>query len=104
MKLRPYQIDDLRRIENSFEEDRAILYQAPTGSGKTILFVDLIRSRTEAGERVLILAHTNEIVEQSARALRRSGIDHGIIAAGYPDTKARVQIASVMTLARRRLR
>ena len=33
-----------------------------------------------------------------SKALRRLDIEHGVIAAGYPETTAAVQVASVMTV------
>lgn len=50
---------------------------------------------------MVALVHRDEILEQTSKALTKLGIRHGVIAAGYPETRARVQVASVMTLARR---
>jgi DNA repair protein RadD len=55
--------------------------------------------------RVLVLAHTREIIKQSSAKLFAHGIEHGIIQAGYmtkPDEP--VQIASVQTLWTRAMR
>ena len=63
-KLRPYQLDDLNRICAALNGGAArVLYQAPTGSGKTVLFADLIAQVSEAGLPALVLGHRDEIVQ-----------------------------------------
>lgn len=48
------------------------------------------------------MVHRKELIDQSSRAFKLEGLDHGIIAAGYSQNKSeRVQLASVQTLARR---
>lgn len=41
----------------------------PTGCGKTIVFSKIIENRVLAGERVLVLAHRGELLEQAADKL-----------------------------------
>jgi Type III restriction enzyme, res subunit len=80
---------------------RHILYQAPTGSGKTILFSFVVQNAVARGNRVVILGHRQEIVEQIDAALTALDVPHGITA-GYPETPdAPVQVASTATLVRR---
>ncbi|MBR1234599.1 DEAD/DEAH box helicase [Bradyrhizobium sp. AUGA SZCCT0182] len=98
-QLRRYQLDDLAAINNAFEEDRCVLYQGPTGSGKTVLATEFIRRRCD--RRILVVTHRDEIMRQFSRAFERLDLEHGIIAPGYPETKRRVQLALVMTLSRR---
>ena len=79
-----------------------MLYQAPTGSGKTILFSAVVAGAAARGSRIIILGHRDEIVRQISEALDELGVAHGIIAAGYPELPMfPVQVASVQTLARR---
>ncbi len=102
MKLRPYQIADLNKIERAFAAGKQrVLHQSPTGSGKTVEFTELIGREADDGARVLVLGHRDEIVQQVSGALRMLGIRHGIIAPGYPETGDPVQVASVMSLVRR---
>lgn len=103
MKLRSYQQADIERLRSVFAAGaRSVLYQAPTGSGKTVLFATLVQAAAARGKRVAILGHRQEIVDQISIALEALGVAHGIIAAGQPETPAAyVQIASVHTLARR---
>ena len=100
--LRSYRRDDLNKIIDAFNDGyRGLLYQLATGGGKTIIFVDLIRQISDAGECALVLVHRDEIMQQVSESLMALGVQHGIIAPGYPETAHRVQVASVFTLVRR---
>ena len=44
----------------------------PTGTGKTIVFASVAADQVRAGDRVLILAHRGELLEQAADKLQRS--------------------------------
>src|SRR5262245_33489902 len=103
VQLRPYQESDIANIRARFGGGaRRVLYQAPTGSGKTVLFGRIVAGAAARGNQVCILGHRQEIVDQISEALAGLGVAHGIIAAGHPETPdATVQIASVATLARR---
>jgi DNA repair protein RadD len=100
--LRDYQMSGVTDIRGHFARGaHRVLYQAPTGSGKTILFVFIVMNAVARGNRVVILAHRQEIVDQIGAALTSLGVPHGIIAAGHDETQAPVQVASVATLVRR---
>jgi DNA repair protein RadD len=101
--LRPYQETGVAETRARFADGlQRVLYQAPTGSGKTVLFAYIVANAVSRGNRVFILGHRDEIVTQIAKALTALGGAHGIIAAGYPEEPIfSVQIASVMTLVRR---
>ena len=97
MNLRPYQlaaVDELRRNWRS----RPILV-APTGSGKTIIAVEVIRSAVAIGNSVLFLAHREELIRQAAE---RMPFPVGIIMAENKEQREfPVQVASVQTLINR---
>jgi superfamily II DNA or RNA helicase len=81
---------------------RAVLFVLPTGMGKTFTFVHIAEQAAIKGNRVCIIVHRQELVDQSSRSLHAIGCNHGIIAAGYrQDLRQGVQVASVQTLARR---
>jgi DNA repair protein RadD len=103
MILRDYQEQGIAEIRASFAQGkRRICYAAPTGSGKTILFVHAARKAMEQGHQVAILVHRQELVDQTCEALTAEGIAHGIVAAGYPENSdALVQVCMVQTLVRR---
>jgi superfamily II DNA or RNA helicase len=100
-ELRPYQEDCVARIRDALRRCRRVLLTSPTGSGKTIMFAWLACAVAVHGARIWILGHRQEIVEQVSGALTMFGVEHGIVMAGYPENSAAVQVASVMTLARR---
>lgn len=82
---------------------RSILFVSPTGSGKTTAFTYLIAQLAAAGFSAIILVHRRELAEQAANRLREFGVRFGYIMAGQPsDPCARVQIATVQTLVRRK--
>jgi superfamily II DNA or RNA helicase len=101
--LRDYQKRDLANIKAQFMRGfRHVCYVAPTGSGKTVLFVDLVcRIRATPDQRVAVIVHRGELVDQTASALGAAGIEFGIIAAGYPEKDAPVLLGMVQTLANR---
>jgi superfamily II DNA or RNA helicase len=82
---------------------RSVLLVAPTGSGKTVMFCDMARNHIARGGRVLILVHRQELTQQVSETLTQFDVEHGFIAAGFPDRLAAVNIASVFTLAKRRI-
>lgn len=64
MNLRPYQKEAVQAIETGWEEYKRQLLVLPTGCGKTIVFSQVAKDRTNRG-RVLILAHRDELIEQA---------------------------------------
>ena len=98
--LRPYQLTTNRALWKAFRESDSVLLQAPTGAGKTLMFSHLIAMRREhLSERVVILAHRREIVNQTATKIMDAGLECGIIMAGHaPMPWASVQVGSIDTL------
>jgi DNA repair protein RadD len=102
--LRPYQINDLARLRAQFRNGvRHVCYQAPTGAGKTVTFAEVVAGAIRLGNRVCILAHRDEIIQQISRALDVLGVAHALIVPGCdPATLEHpVTVASVQTLVRR---
>jgi DNA repair protein RadD len=101
--LRPFQATAVTEIRGAFMAGhRRILFVLPTGGGKTYTFVYIAEQAAIRGNRVCILVHRQELVDQASRSLHAIGCEHGIIAAGYrQDLRHTVQVASVQTLARR---
>jgi len=65
--LRDYQINGIDEIINAWTDCRSILFQMPTGTGKTTLFCEIVRKFTEdlyPDKKVLIITHRKELVEQ----------------------------------------
>jgi DNA repair protein RadD len=100
MMLRPYQLEAVDAFEREVAAGRRrVLLVAPTGSGKTVTFCEIIRRYVERGRSVLVISHRREIVQQTSDKLTANGIRHGIIQAGFdPRPMASVQVASISTL------
>lgn len=107
--LRPYQSENKNRIYESWKMHNSVMLQMPTGTGKTRLFVSLLRdihnyaADIKTQIKVLILVHRVELIDQISYELGvRYGLAHGII---HSQDRERpmfpFQIASVQTLNRR---
>lgn len=73
MDLRPYQREAEAAILGEWDAGilRTLLV-LPTGCGKTIVFSKVIEDRVRAGDRVLVLAHRGELLEQAADKLAQA--------------------------------
>jgi DNA repair protein RadD len=101
-RLWDFQETDVGNIRAQFLQGAAkVCYTLPTGGGKTVVFVHIALRAVERGHRVCIIVHRGELIEQTCRALTEAGVAHGVIAAGYPQTDAPVQVAMAQTLANR---
>lgn len=81
--LRPYQKKFIHEIHDDFCNGfRAVLGQGPTGMGKTVVFSCISDGAVRVGNRVLILAHRQELISQTSLALSRFGLYHNIVAPG----------------------
>ena len=103
VSLRPFQATAVAEIRGAYMAGhRRVLFVLSTGGGKTYTFVHIAEQAAIRGNRVCILVHRQELVDQASRSLHAIGCQHGIIAAGYrQDLRQGVQVASVQTLARR---
>lgn len=72
ISLRPYQQQCVDAVLSGFGEFQKQLVVVPTGGGKTIVFSHLAKHFNEQGQRVLILAHRGELLQQAADKLHRS--------------------------------
>lgn len=100
---RPYQAAATVQIRHAYRcGHRSVLFVLPTGGGKTYTFVDIAERAAAKGNRILILVHRSELVDQASRSLHAIGCQHGVIASGYRmDLQPMVQVASVQTLIKR---
>lgn len=103
-ELRPYQQQGRDRIHAEWDAGHTrTLLVLPTGTGKTIVFASVAADQVRAGDRVLILAHRGELLEQAADKLQRStGLVSAVEKAESTclDSWFRVVVGSVQTLQR----
>lgn len=70
MELRPYQNEAKAAVQQHWAQgNKRTLLVLPTGTGKTIVFSKLTEDCVRDGERVLILAHRGELLDQAADKL-----------------------------------
>lgn len=73
MQLRDYQEQARDSIQAQWAAGvKKTLLVLPTGCGKTIVFSKVTEDRVKLGERVLVLAHRGELLEQAADKLEKS--------------------------------
>lgn len=104
--LRPYQQEAKDSIFREWDSTNNVMLQMPTGTGKTVLFSSIIKDihnwmiRTQEYQKVLIIVHRTELIEQTKDKLgKQYHVASGVIAGNYSrDLKPQVQIASIQTL------
>ncbi len=108
-KLYPYQTEAKAKIYKMWTQLRSIMFQMPTGTGKTHLFVSISRDLHEwsvqhkSAVKILFLAHRVELIKQIKEKLGvKYGLAAGMIMANNMEEKYMpYQVASVQTLIRR---
>lgn len=82
-KLYDYQERDLKEIFKTLDEmseGSNILYQLPTGGGKTVIFSEITRRYIEKRQKkVVVLTHRIELSRQTSRMLSGFGVANRII-------------------------
>lgn len=82
-KLYPFQkevVDSIMLKLNSNEENTNILYQLPTGGGKTVIFSNIAKQFIEEKKKkVLILTHRIELCVQTSKQLTALNISNKVI-------------------------
>ena len=104
--LRPYQTEGIRDIFDAWnpltQNLMNVLFQMPTGTGKTTVFSEIVRRARLRHKQVLIVVHRKELVEQIAERLAHFQVDAGIISGSIkPDKDKAVQVATIQTLSKR---
>ncbi|WP_458626521.1 DEAD/DEAH box helicase [Winogradskyella sp. PC D3.3] len=81
--LYDYQIKDLNRIFDVMRdeaEDYNLLYQLPTGGGKTVIFSEIVRRYVEQHQKkVVILTHRIELCKQTSNVLSGFNVKNKVI-------------------------
>ncbi len=106
MTLRPYQLDALDQFRKHYAAGTTkILYDAPTGSGKTTVFCTVVSAAVQKGKRVIVVVFGRKLVDQASKRLDREGVAHGVLMSGHKRyrPKEAVQVCSISTLYSRML-
>jgi superfamily II DNA or RNA helicase len=108
-RLRPYQKKAVAAVVSGYnaQQRRRMLVYLPTGAGKTVIAAHIIKAlcATPGFGKVLFVAHRREIINQTARTIRRQlprlkvRIEQGERTSGG---EGDVTIASVQSLVRRK--
>ena len=98
LTLYPYQQRGLRHVLRRLAAGEHRLYVSqPPGTGKTVLLVRLAALRLKQGW-VLVLEREQDLVEQTARALREEGLEVGMLMQGHRTLDAPVVVATVQSV------
>jgi len=100
--LRPYQTECINAVREGWKEYNRLLIVMATGGGKTVCFSMIAQEEVARGGRVLILAHTDELLEQAIDKLRKSTGIHADKekADQHASPYAQVVVASIQSLSR----
>ena len=107
--LRDYQAEAKDKIYKMWIQKRSIMFQMPTGTGKTRLFASIARDlfdwgvKNKIAVKILILAHRIELINQIDEHIGcKYNLAHALIVSkSIEQKKYTVQIGSVPTLTRR---
>ncbi|MGA9638818.1 DEAD/DEAH box helicase [Flavobacterium sp.] len=82
-ELYAYQQDDIdaifERIDNGPKQHH-LLYQLPTGGGKTVIFSEIVRRYiSKHNKKVVVLTHRIELCKQTSKMLKGFGVKNKII-------------------------
>ncbi len=82
-ELYAYQKGAISKIFKYFEEapeDYHLLYQLPTGGGKTVIFSEMVRQYLKHHDKkVLIMTHRIELIKQTSKMLTEFGVINKIV-------------------------
>lgn len=105
-ELYSYQQEDINTIFEKFEgkaDNYHLLYQLPTGGGKTVIFSEIARRFIEKYNRkVLVLTHRIELSKQTSQMLKSFGVKNTVIDSNVkelpPENDFSCYVAMVETL------
>lgn len=97
--LRQYQIEDDAAIEAALKEYQSVIYQLPTGGGKSVVATNVIGRRRN--KNVLVFAHKRRLITQLEDHFKSLGGRVGVLGGGREDNlDANIVIVSIRTAAK----
>lgn len=73
MALRPYQTKSVEAVESEWQAgNKRTLLVLPTGCGKTICMAQISKNAVMRGERVLLMAHRGELLDQASDKIKKT--------------------------------
>lgn len=99
--LRDYQqkaLDEIRQhIRNGVKK---ILVWMPTGSGKTVVFSEILKGASAKQKPAAMVTRGRKLVDQCSKRLQRENVTHGVLMSGHWNVNraAKVQICSIDTV------
>ncbi len=82
-QLYSYQKGAINRIFKAFDEapeDYHLLYQLPTGGGKTVIFSEIVRQYLKHHKKkVLVMTHRIELCKQTSTMLTEFGVENKVV-------------------------
>jgi superfamily II DNA or RNA helicase len=106
-QLRDYQEKAIEALRDALRHGkRRPVLQMPTGAGKTATAAAIINMALRRGHKVIFVVPAISLVNQTVESFERDGmLDIGVMQAYHErtDNTARVQVASIQTLMRRKI-
>lgn len=79
MELRDYQKESVDELRVALRSYRHVIFQLPTGGGKGVVIGAVSSMALSKGNRILILAHSEEIIKQDAAHCGRWGAETAVV-------------------------
>lgn len=104
MILREYQTKAIEDVRQAFGKYKKVILTAPTGSGKTLVALTIVKAALAKGKRIGFICDRLTLLDQTANVMQDAGIDFGIIQGDnlWTDYSKNFQICSAQTLAKRK--
>ena len=100
----PFQLTDVGVLRRLLRDHSSVIYQLPTGGGKSVVAGYIVQRLRERGYKALILVHRRELVRQFLDTLKKAGLDAeiGVVCPGFVASPwAPIQIGMIFSWARR---
>jgi len=104
-KLRDYQSECVQVVERALLVKKSVLVWAPTASGKTLIFIELLKKWVRPNRKFIILVNRTELVDQTVKRLKQLGADVSAFSASYGEksTTGAIIVASIQSVYRNKV-